>query len=144
MWTAEHTSDTDVRPAAIWTALRNLHTGATASPGGDRFEIHGPFAVGTELDVTPQGQDTFRSRITELVENERYADVTEFGDVTLTFRHTLEPTSAGTRITHQLVIDGPGADKVGSELGPQITADFPEALQGLIASARASGDAAAR
>jgi carbon monoxide dehydrogenase subunit G len=144
MWTAEHTAETDLRPAAIWTALRDLHTGASVSPSGDRFEIHGPFAVGTELDVTPQGQETFRSRITELVENERYADVTEFGDVTLTFRHTLEPTGTGTRITHQLVIDGPGAANVGPELGPQITADFPEALQDLIGSAGGSGDAAAR
>lgn len=140
MWTAQHTAETDLPPAAIWTALRELHTGVTASPGGDRFEIHGPFAVGTELDVTPQGQETFRSRITELVENERYADVTEFGDLTLTFRHTLDPTGAGTRITHQLVIDGPGADSAGPELGPQITADFPEALQGLIAAASASAD----
>jgi hypothetical protein len=136
MWTAEHTAETDLPAVAIWTALRDLHTGATVSPGGDRFDIHGPFAVGTELDVTPQGQETFRSRIVELVENERYADVTEFGDLMLTFRHTLEPTRAGTRITHQLVIDGPGADTAGPELGPQITADFPEALQGLIAAAR--------
>ena len=94
----------------MWAALRALHTGEIASTDGDEFRIDGPFAVGTELDVTPQGQDTFRSRIVELVENERYADRTEFGDVSLTFRHTLEPTAAGTRVTHQLVIDGPGAD----------------------------------
>lgn len=135
MWTAQHTAETDLPPTAIWTALRDLHTGVTDNPLGDRFEIHGPFAVGTELDVTPHGQETFRSRITELIENERYADTTEFDDLTLTFRHTLEPTRAGTRITHQLEIDGPGADDAG-ELGTQISADFPEGLQGLIAAAR--------
>ena len=142
MWTTQHTAETDLPAAAIWTALRDLHTGSTASPDGDQFQIHGPFAVGTELDVTPQGQQTFRSRIIELVENERYADMTEFGDLTLTFRHTLEPTDTGTRITHQLVIDGPSADDAGPELGPQITADFPEALQGLIAAAHTSADPA--
>jgi hypothetical protein len=137
MWTTEHSTETDLPPARVWAALRALHTGEIASPDGDEFRIDGPFAVGTELDVTPQGQETFRSRIVELVENERYADRTEFGDVVLTFRHTLEPRGAGTRVTHQLVIDGPGADTTGPELGPQISADFPAALDGLLASARA-------
>ena len=136
MWTAQHTANTDLPADAVWAALRDLHTGAVPSPDGDRFEIHGPFEVGTELDVTPQGQDMFRSRIVELVENERYADRTAFGDIVLTFRHTLAPADGGTRVTHELEIDGPGADTTGPELGPQITADFPAALDGLLAAAR--------
>jgi hypothetical protein len=132
MWTAEYSVQTEQPTTAVWAALRALHTGSTASADGDRFEIHGPFAVGTELDVTPQGQQTFRSRIVELQENERYADQTEFGDITLTFRHTLTPARNGTRVTHQLVIDGLGADEQGPELGPQITADFPGALDALV------------
>jgi hypothetical protein len=136
MWTAQHSAETDLPATAVWAALRNLHTGAVPSVDGDRFQIHGPFEVGTELDVTPQGQDTFRSRIVELAENERYADRTEFGDITLTFRHVLVPIENGTRVTHELVIDGPGADTTGPELGPQITADFPAALQALFEAAR--------
>jgi hypothetical protein len=141
MWTADHSVETELPAPAIWAALRDLHTGAAPSADGDRFEIHGPFAVGTELDVTPQGQPTFRSRIVELIENERYADETAFGDVVLTFRHVLVATPGGTRVTHQLVIDGPGADATGPELGPQITADFPTALDALIrtAGARVAG-----
>ncbi|HEY7010738.1 MAG TPA: polyketide cyclase [Jatrophihabitantaceae bacterium] len=135
MWTAQHSADTDLPATAVWAALRDLHTGMLPSAEGDRFEIHGPFQVGTELDVTPQGQDTFRSRIVELVENERYADRTEFGDIVLTFRHTFASNGAGTRVTHELVIDGSGADSTGPQLGPQITADFPAALDALIAAA---------
>ena len=89
--------------------------------------------------MTPAGQETFRSRIVELVENERYADETQFGDLTLTFRHLLEPLISGTRVTHELLIDGPSADAVGPELGPQISADFPAAMQGLFdATARSA------
>lgn len=137
MWTHDYTADTNLDRAAIWGALRDVHTGSTPAAGGDTFEIHGPFAVGTELSVTPAGQDTFRSTITELTEPETYADRTVLDGLSLTFRHTLEelPTG-GTRITHRLVIDGPAADQVGPELGPQITADFPEAIAGLIATAR--------
>ena len=137
MWTTEHTADTDVRPEAVWAAVRDLHSGVPLSDRSDTFELHGPFAVGTELSVTPQGQGTFRSTITELVEAEVYADETVFGDVILRFRHTLTPTAAGgTRITHRLVIDGPGAAALGPELGPQISADFPVAMEDLVAAAR--------
>lgn len=137
MWTTEHAAETPLPATVVWAALRDIHTGAIAAAGGDVFEIHGPFAVGTELSVTPAGQDTFRSRITELIENKRYADQTEFGDVVLTFRHTLQAIPRGTRVTHELEIDGPGADALGPELGPQISGDFPAAMQGLFEAASA-------
>jgi hypothetical protein len=137
MWSTEHTDTTGLPAHAVWIALRDLHTGATPSAEGDHFEIHGPYQVGTELSVTPQGQETFRSRIIELVEDERYADETAFGDLVLTFRHLLVAGDAGTTVTHQLVIDGPEADVVGPELGPQISADFPAAMRSLFAAAAA-------
>ena len=142
MWTTEYSSETDVAPKAIWATLRDLHSGVKLSDRSDSFELHGPFAIGTELSVTPVGQDTFRSKIVELVEPEVYADETAFGDVTLKFRHTLVPIAEGTRVTHQLTIDGPGADHLGPELGPQISADFPAAMDELIAAARSRTDAA--
>ncbi|HOW00894.1 MAG TPA: polyketide cyclase, partial [Rhodoglobus sp.] len=78
MWTTAVTADTDLPRAAVWAALEALHRGELSYPGADVFELHGPFAVGTELDVTPEGQDTFRSVIIELVRGERYADRTEY------------------------------------------------------------------
>lgn len=131
MWTTQHTADTAVPVDALWSAFRDVHTGATPTESGDVFEIHGSFAVGTELSVTPVGQDTFRSEIIELVENERYADRTQFGDITLTFRHTFVAEGELTKVTHELVIDGPSADEVGPKLGPQISEDFPAVMQSL-------------
>lgn len=133
MWSTEHTAETTATPEAVWEALRDLHTGTKISDHSDTFEMHGPFAVGTQVSVTPQGQETFRSVIIELVEGEVYADETEFNGLTLLFRHTLAPTgTGGTRITHTLVIDGPTADQVAPELGPQISEDFPAAMADLI------------
>jgi hypothetical protein len=136
MWTTEYSVDTDVSAPAIWAALRDLHSGVKLSEASDTFELHGPFAVGTQLSVTPRGQDTFRSTIVELVEPAVYADRTEFGELTLLFRHSLTPGVSGTRVTHQLTIDGAGADEVGPELGPQISADFPAAMRDLIQAGR--------
>jgi hypothetical protein len=136
MWTHEDSATTEIAPDRIWRAIRDLHTGKSSPDDADRFEIHGPFAVGTELSVTPQGQETFRSVITGLVVNELYQDETAMGDVTLRFRHTLDAlATGGTRVTHRLEIDGPAAAEVGPELGPAITQDFPKALDALIAAA---------
>lgn len=135
MWNTAVTADTDLPRAAVWAALEALHRGELSYPGADVFELHGPFAVGTELDVTPGGQDTFRSVIIELVPGERYADRTEYEGLSLLFRHTLVDAPTGTRVTHELEIDGAGADEVGPELGPQISGDFGAALEALFREA---------
>ncbi len=131
MWQTSYSAITDLPVEDVWAALRDVHTGAKPNAGGDTFVIHGPYEVGTEVSVTPKGQDTFRSVITELVPNEVYADQTQFGDLVLTFRHRFSPTGDGVKVTHELVIDGESADQVGPELGPQISADFPDAMQSL-------------
>ena len=137
MWSTEYSTETGLAAPAIWAALSDLHHGVALDGNSDRFELHGPFAVGTELTVTPQGQGSFRSTITELTENSVYADRTEFGGLILTFRHTLAPLAGGgTRVTHELMIDGDDAGTMGPELGPQISADFPEAMNALLAAAR--------
>lgn len=139
MWTTEYTAETKHSPRAVWNALRDIHTGAVENSGGDTFVIHGPYAVGTELSVTPKGQDTFKSEIIELVEDERYADRTQYGDLILTFAHTITSIEGGTRVTHELTIDGPTSDEVGPELGPQISEDFPQVMEGLFDLAALSG-----
>ena len=135
MWTTEYRAETTASAEQVWAALRDLHSGIPLGPNSDTFELHGPFAVGTEVSVTPQGQDTLRSRIVELEPGRVYADRTEFGGIVLTFRHTLEALPTGTAVTHRLEIDGDGADQVGPELGPQISSDFPVAMDELFAAA---------
>ena len=136
MWSTEYTSQTHASAEAVWAALRDLHSGARLSERSDAFELLGPFEAGTEILVTPQGQDTLRSVITELAEPRVYADQTSFNGLTLTFRHVLDSLpDGGTRVTHQLSIDGPTADEAGPQLGPQISEDFPVAMADLLAAA---------
>ena len=140
MWSTEYSAQTDAAPEAVWAVLRDLHSGPRLSDRSDAFELHGPFAAGTEISVTPQGQDTFRAVIIELDEPRVYADRTEFGGLVLTFWHTLAALpGGGTKVTHGLQIDGPSADQAGPELEPRISADFPVAMQDLFAAARERG-----
>jgi hypothetical protein len=46
--------------------------------------------------------------------------------------HRLEPAPGGrTRIIYRTEISGPSAARVGPQLGPAITADFPDVLAAL-------------
>ncbi|KHK96063.1 polyketide cyclase [Microbacterium mangrovi] len=135
MWTTSYDVTTTATPEDVWDALTALHSGIPLGPNSDSFELHGPFAAGTTLTVTPQGQESMTSTIVELDPVRVYADQTVFGDLTLTFRHTLAAHDGGTRVTHTLEITGDGSDEVGPELGPQISGDFPVAMAELLAAA---------
>jgi hypothetical protein len=137
MWTTNYEATTTSSREAVWDALRALHSGTALGPNSDSFELHGPFEVGTRLTITPQGQDSMESLITELEPPVLYADQTAFGGLTLTFRHRLTPSPAGgTTVRHELEITGDGADEVGPELGPQISGDFPVAMDELLTAAK--------
>lgn len=136
MWVHEATTETDVPVDRIWQTFVDVHSGRLTLPGGDVFRPEGDLAVGTRIAVTPAGQDTMTSVVTELEPRAAYADETRYGDLTLTFRHRFEPLGGATRITHSLTITGAGADDAGPVIGPQISADFPEQLDALVDAAR--------
>jgi hypothetical protein len=136
MWTTTYEQTTAASTEAVWAALKALHTGTPLGPSSDSFMLHGPFAVGTEVTVTPQGQEPMTSVISRLEPGEVYADQTTFGGLTLTFRHDLRAlVGGGTSVAHTLEIDGDQADQLGPELGPQISGDFPVSMAELLAAA---------
>ena len=138
MWTHEHTAETALAPEAVWRVIEDMENWPRWDTSMEEVTLEGPFAVGTRVRMKPTGQDPITSVITAATENERYADETDLGDVVLRFSHTLTRLpQGGTRIIHRLEISGPKAAELGPELGPAITADFPEAMQALLAYAAA-------
>lgn len=138
MWAHEHVTETDLRPEAIWRVLEDLDNWASWDTSMEAVTLDGPFAVGSEVTMVPKGQDPITSVITAISENERYADRTEYGGLTLGFSHTLTRLpGGGTRITHRLEITGDQVDELAPEIGPMITEDFPQAMAGLLAAAAA-------
>lgn len=136
MWTTTYEQRTAASPRAVWAALQALHSGIPLGPESDSFVLHGPFAVGTEVTVTPQGQEAMTSVISELEPAVVYADRTVFGGLTLTFRHRLRALpGGGASVSHTVEIDGDGADDAGPELGPAISSDFPVAMAELLRAA---------
>jgi hypothetical protein len=136
MWTHEYTAETATGREAVWRVLRDLDQWASWDTSMEWVRLQGPFQAGSEVVMKPKGQDPITSVIVEASENQRYADQTNLGEVTLRFSHTLEPLAGGgTRVIPRLEITGPAADQVGPELGPAITEDFPEAMDALLAGA---------
>jgi hypothetical protein len=108
--------------------------------GIEKVTLDGPFTVGATGTMTPVEQDPLPFTITEAVPEQGFTDETVIPDaVTLRFVHRLAALpGGGTRITHRLEIDGPAAGRMGPELGPQITEDFPDAVRALANAARQS------
>src|SRR6266508_3792124 len=136
MWVHEHTAEAAASPTAVWQVLRNLDQWGSWDTSLEWVRLQGPFRVGSQVVMKPNGQDPITSVIAEATENRVYADQTSMGEITLRFSHTLEPLeSGGTKVTHRLEITGPAAEEVGPQLGPAITEDFPEAMEALLTRA---------
>lgn len=136
MWRYEHSAQTPLSPEAVWRVLADIHDWASWDTSMADVRLLGPFAVGSQIAMTPHGQEPIHSTIVEIDRNRRYADETAFGGLTLRFSHTLTPMeSGGTRVVHGLTIDEPTAEATGPDLGAQITEDFPDAMAALLSRA---------
>ncbi|MEU3494523.1 SRPBCC family protein [Kitasatospora cineracea] len=136
MWQHEYTAETAAAPSAVWAVLSDLDHWTDWDTSMEAVALEGPFEVGGRVSMTPTGQEPIVSVITRIEADRAYADRTEFGGAVLDFSHTLTALPAGgTRVVHRLEITGPEADRLGPELGPMITEDFPDAMAALLARA---------
>jgi Polyketide cyclase / dehydrase and lipid transport len=133
MWTTEHSIETTASPEAIWRLWSDVATWPEWNEDIEKIEISGPFAVGSTIAMTPNGQDTVELRIAEASVPHLFIDEAEFLDVVVRTVHRIDPLGGDrSKVIYRMEISGPAADTVGPELGPQIRSDFPETLSGLV------------
>jgi hypothetical protein len=136
MWTAERSVETTASRESIWRLWSDVATWGDWNADIERIEISGPFAAGSTIAMTPAGQDTVELRLSEVSEPKLFVDEADLGDVVVRTFHRIDPLDEGrSRVTYRMEITGPAADTVGSELGPQISGDFPEVLAALVRKA---------
>jgi hypothetical protein len=132
MWTNEHSIETTASPEAIWRLWSDVPGWREWIADIGQIEISGPFATGSTITMTPDGQDPVELRIAEAVEPELFVDEADLGDVVVRTAHRVERLEGDrNRIVYRMEISGPAADRVGPELGPQISGDFPDTLAAL-------------
>jgi hypothetical protein len=140
MWSYEHSLETDAGAETIFEILRDVSRWPEWNPGVERIDLDGPFVTGTNGVMVIPDQGSLSFRLAWVGEGRGFEDETEIpgAEVLVRVRHSLEPLAAGgTRITYRATVEGPAADALGPEIGPAVTADFPEVMAGLAVRAEA-------
>lgn len=132
-WT--HSVTTSATPDQVWPLYADVHRWPEWDAGLQAVTLDGSFTLGSTGTLTIKGQPPLPWSLVEVVAGESFTDVTEIpGVATLTFGHRIEAVAAGSRITHEVLVEGPAAE----QLGPMVTADTPEAMLALARLAEAS------
>ena len=83
--------------------------------------------------MTPIGAEPVELRIAEAVEPELFVDEAELGEIVVRTLHRVERLDhERARVTYRMEITGPAADTLGPQIGPEISADFPQTLAALV------------
>lgn len=147
MWDYEHCAETSAAPEAVWRRWADVATWPEWNADIEEVRLDGPFAAGSVITMTPKGQDPVVLRIVEAVPivesvpagagaTASFTDEADFGGTLIRTQHRVERLGDGrSRIVYRTEITGPEADTLGPEIGPAITADFPETIAALVRAA---------
>jgi uncharacterized protein YndB with AHSA1/START domain len=133
MWSTEYTQETSASPETIWRLWADVAGWPKWNGDIEQIELRGPFAQGSRIVMTPMGGQPLDLRIAEAIEPERFVDEADLGEVVVRTSHRIERRGdEGAWVTYRVEITGPAADTLGPEIGPQISADFPQTLAALV------------
>jgi uncharacterized protein YndB with AHSA1/START domain len=144
MWTNEHSVETAADPSSVYSLMSDVASWPEWNAGVERIDLDGPFAAGTAGRMAMPGLDTLDFRLVWVEPDRGFEDETPMpgAGVTVHVRHELAPLAGGgTRITYRCSISGPASDTIGPEIGPAVTADFPQVMSALAARAEAAAGA---
>ena len=128
VWEIEHSTEIKASPQAVWSLFKDVTGWKRWNAGIEQIELLGAFEAGTKFLMKPPGQEPLTSRLLEVSENVGFLDETCVGDLKIYVDHRIEPITAGrTRVIYSLEAFGPSCD----EIGPLVSADFPDVLKAL-------------
>ncbi len=128
MWSHEESIETSASPARVWELFADVERWKDWNAGIESIVLHGPFAEGTTITMKAPGQDALTSTLIQVKPSQSFTDETVVGETRVLVSHRLAPLLSGrTKIVYSTKITGPGA----AEIGPMVTADFPDVLAAL-------------
>src|SRR5215831_17497853 len=136
MWASEHGVETTAAPEQIWRVWADVAGWPEWNHDIEQIELVGAFAAGGTILMTPIGDEPIELRITAAVEPELFIDEADMGEIVVRTIHRIERIDDDrVRIRYRMEITGPTADTLGPQIGPEISADFPQVLARLRARA---------
>jgi hypothetical protein len=134
-YTYRHSMETDVAAAEIWALYEDTSTWPCWDAQAEWVTRDGPFAAGTTGTVKFADQDPLEYRLTKVEPLHEFVDETPVDSLVVRVSHLLDPLPSGRlRLIYKAEIDGP--EDEAQQLGPMITADFPDTMASLVALAK--------
>jgi len=133
-FTYSHTLKAHVSADAVWSLYEDVATWPLWDAQAEWVTRDGPFQSGTTGAMKFRGQEPLHYRLAKVEPGREFVDETPVGELVVSVSHRLEPVGSGRlRITYAAEIDGP--EEQAMEIGPAITADFPDTMASLVALA---------
>ncbi|MDP1922767.1 MAG: SRPBCC family protein [Myxococcales bacterium] len=110
-------------PETLWPQYADVSRWKTWDEAVSNVTLDGAFVIGARGTLTLHGKPTLDFVLTEVTPNVSFSDETKVGPMTVRFTHTLERLTGGTKVTHRVSIDGPGADQLGANMHVQQSVD---------------------
>ena len=130
-----HIVEADVAAQAVWALYEDVTTWPSWDAQAEKITRDGPFQAGTTGTMKFVGQDPLRYRLAKVEPLREFLDDTPAGQLLVRVSHLLEPIATGRLlITYSAEIEGP--EEAARQVGPMITADFPETMASLVALAK--------
>jgi Polyketide cyclase / dehydrase and lipid transport. len=126
------------RRRALWRHWADMAAWPQWNDGIETIDVDGPVRGRHHVHHDPARRRADQDAAGGDRAGHSFTDEMDAGDFVVRTEHRLEPAAGGlTRIVYRTQITGEAAGHVGPELGPQITADFPEVVAAL--AGRAGG-----
>ncbi|MFE9674512.1 polyketide cyclase [Streptomyces sp. NPDC006259] len=133
MWTYEHSIETSAAPEEVWRLWADVENWGAWNADIASIRVNGPFEAGTEIVMTPAGQDPVHLLVAEARADELFVDEARFDGLLLRTNHRLgRGERLRTRVTYRMEITGTCADELGPQIGPAVTADWPQTMAALV------------
>jgi uncharacterized protein YndB with AHSA1/START domain len=129
VWATESSIEVAARREAVWKAWTDVERWPQWNGDISDIALSGPFEAGSTIAMTTtQDGDTIMLRLADVLEGERFVDEATVADTVIRTTHLVSSLDdRRSRVVYRLEADGPAAD----QLGPAISADFPETLKAL-------------
>lgn len=131
-WTFQHTAPTTASAEEVWALWSDVSTWPRWNADVAAVTSDGPFTAGTTVTMhSADGGDPVTLQLRDVIPLEQFVDEAAFGGLTIRTTHRFDAHPAGgADVTYRMEIEGP-AD-LAAQVGPGITADFPETVASLI------------
>lgn len=131
MWTYEYEHITTASAQRIFNLWSDVANWPTWNADVVQSQLHGEFAQGGQIEMTTQ-DGIVQLHLVDVRQNERFVDEAEVEGLVIRTTHRLQATNDGrTRIIYHMEITGTNAEQLGHQIGPAISADYPQTIAAL-------------